>query len=97
MPQYSASAPAGALGNPGLKPDGTIEGLSTPVPASTVTPAPTALARPYGPDERLERMYRGLDARLPQGVSVADQARAADGNFGRKAHHANVIADLPSL
>jgi hypothetical protein len=80
MPQYPASSPAGALGNPATREDGTVEGLSAPIPA---TPATAALARPVGHDERLEAAYRGLDARLPQGVSVADQARAADGNFGR--------------
>jgi hypothetical protein len=79
---HCPSAP-GALGNPGLRPDGTVKGRSSPVPASPSTPAPTQMARPTGYDPKLEAAYRRLDDRLPRGVSVAEQARAADGNFGR--------------
>jgi hypothetical protein len=73
MPQTQASTPPGTMGNPGMRPDGTIAGLSSPVPAP---PATAALAKPYGYDERVEALWRRFD-RLPEVVSARDQARAA--------------------
>ena len=64
------------LGNPPMRPDGTVTNATSPVPA---TPAPAALAKPYGCDARLERGYREGLNRLPRIVSAQDQAKAAGG------------------
>jgi hypothetical protein len=71
---------AGGLGNPSMKGDGSLPGISAPVP---VGPESAGLAAVLRRREEQDAALLAADARLPRSVSPKDQAKAADGNFGR--------------
>ena len=74
---------AGGLGNPSTRPDGSLQGISAPVPASPATatsrPQPTAdeMAPVLAARERQARTFQATEDRLPKTVSQRDQAKAA--------------------
>jgi hypothetical protein len=70
----------GRLGNPSLREDSTVEGLSIPVPASAATASLAAVHRAREAAGASVPGDRGSVASID--LPARDQARMANGNFG---------------
>jgi hypothetical protein len=66
-----------AMGNPGLRPDGTTVGNSAPVPATPTTAALASAGR-----EPMREAQAAFDQRMPPVISPRSQAEASGANYG---------------